>query len=66
MEELRPCPFCGGEALYDEYHDDNGMPEIYYREYHRYIVRCKDCDATVDAMINGALAIKKWNRRVEN
>jgi len=52
--ELKPCPFCGGEAaLFD---DRNGA--------RRYQVRCLDCSTgrTLWASVK-ADAIAAWNRR---
>lgn len=41
--KLLDCPFCGGEAKIEHIHDDNGCPEVYYREWDFYIVKCKNC-----------------------
>lgn len=55
--ELKPCPFCGGDASFD--HDDNGWNWIH----------CKSCDATTDARVSAMddcrpLLAEAWNRRV--
>lgn len=54
--ELKPCPFCGGEASFD--HDDNGWNWIY----------CKSCDASTNARVSAMddcrpLLAEAWNRR---
>lgn len=53
--ELKPCPFCGGEASFD--HDDNGWNWIY----------CKSCDASTNARVSAMddcrpLLAEAWNR----
>lgn len=63
-EKLLPCPFCGGEAETYEEHTDNGGAELYYREYHSYIVRCKKCGASIVNCWGGMeQVIKQWNQR---
>ncbi len=52
MEELRKCPFCGGEAI-----------EV--RASESYWVRCSDCDAEIALCDSRSEAIAAWNRRVE-
>ena len=62
MKELKPCPFCGGEAFYT------------YLGENEWAVRCFDCEAEVKAwqgfscdMKEGReKAIEKWNRRMSD
>lgn len=57
MNELHPCPFCGGKNIYiDEY--DHGAGK-------RWRVVCLDCMATVDdgCVQQKYRAIEAWNRR---
>lgn len=62
---LLPCPFCCGEAEVHEEHTDNGGVEVYYREYHYYAVKCKECGASVCNRWGGMeQVIKQWNKRV--
>lgn len=70
MSELKPCPFCGGEA-----HVVEGM----YNSYQEgYAVRCRHCALTLGASgrlgecyewsccyENEAEAIEAWNTRAE-
>lgn len=58
MSELKPCPFCGGEA------------EVYlaarYEDKDYYHVRCtNDCVYTKKARHNENEAIEAWNTRYE-
>ena len=51
-KELKPCPFCGGEAETEWHHGYCG-------------VKCNDCCAEVSADgMNDA--IEAWNRRTES
>lgn len=53
MSELKPCPFCGGEAYVS-----NGVPRLWY-------VHCPEC--IIDGPINNteAKAIEAWNHRAQ-
>ena len=62
MKELKPCPFCGGEAVI---HVNDGVRVI-----------CRECKATtmclVDSYAQGKptgsaikSVVEKWNRRAE-
>lgn len=61
MNELKPCPFCGGEAKVKAY--SNGY-NIWFR------VMCDDCGVAQDGIRNGYYgeeqAIEAWNRRVHD
>lgn len=54
-EELRPCPFCGGEAK--EFTGEDAAP-------HRWTVECDACGAHVGSGTRHR-ARTKWNRRAE-
>ena len=54
-EELRPCPFCGGEAK--EFTGEDAAP-------HRWTVECDSCGAHVGSDTRHK-ARAKWNRRAE-
>ena len=53
MTELKPCPFCGGNAL-------SGDTSKHYNEY---LVWCTRCGAETDVQDTRAEAISAWNRR---
>lgn len=50
-EELKKCPFCGGEAEAYEY-----PPKIYN-------VECLRCNASILSSASMGTAVKRWNRR---
>lgn len=53
MIELKPCPFCGGEASLITISSDN-----------RYFAVCDDCDNRTNECFEVEEAIEAWNRRV--
>lgn len=63
MTELKPCPFCGGEAYIKEECDSFSC--------YSYVARCKKClvevrtdlDMTKDVNYNKERAIEAWNKR---
>lgn len=58
LAELKPCPFCGGEAtLYTHSGQFNdGM----------FSVGCDDCHISTDTYLAPRRAIELWNRRVDH
>ena len=57
MDELKPCPFCGGEAEYrpvGEFSEKNGY------------VRCKNFCCEQYGYSPKKEAIEAWNRRAED
>jgi len=50
--ELKPCPFCGGEALAS--YDSDDYP----------VVECQSCCARTDWFDHIYNAIEAWNKRV--
>lgn len=60
MEELKPCPFCGGEASfmtikkpYGECAD--GSEAVW--------LRCENCGACTNVCCSRQAAVEAWNRR---
>ena len=58
MEELKPCPFCGGEAEIRRWH-------VFGRKCH-VTVQCKKCKANSGDWHNKKRAIDGWNRRTND
>ena len=57
--ELKPCPFCGGEAAMPYYYDPF---DGYQGNCGRYVIRCKECSAQIQNQ-NRNKAFEEWNRR---
>ena len=56
MPELKPCPFCGGEAVIKPVFDLSV-----------YFVHCKNCQCTLGCFYRAKCdAISEWNRRVND
>ena len=53
MSELKPCPFCGGEA------------RRYYGNTECYGVCCKKCSAKIYGYASKGSATKAWNKRAK-
>ena len=69
FDELKPCPFCGGEIQIDEYRQTPCVVEV---ECH-----CTRCDmhfkyeqnflfSSLDRVPDQSLFADVWNRRVDN
>jgi Lar family restriction alleviation protein len=56
MDELKSCPFCGGEARMFTLNNENASRVRYY-------VRCRKCDARTGRHVSQRLAEKAWNKR---
>lgn len=50
-EELRSCPFCGGNKFMEQYYNDDVR------------IRCKKCGLTADYYTKLEYAINGWNTR---
>lgn len=57
MVELKPCPFCGDEAML-EIVDGNSLKE-------RYIC-CPECDFESSVYNEPQFIVEKWNMRTDN
>ena len=53
--ELKPCPFCGGEAEIVDTGDLYGHCE--------YSVSCTSCNCNTDWLTNKKEAVQAWNKR---
>lgn len=54
MNELRPCPFCGGNAEFD-------YVEIRLKWFTK--VKCKTCKGQTNIYKDEESAVEAWNRR---
>lgn len=56
-EKLKPCPFCGGEAvlkIYQNYEHDISFAYVY----------CGECGAKINCYASQEAAAERWNGRV--
>jgi Lar family restriction alleviation protein len=57
-DELKPCPFCGGNQIYMNI-------GIYIGKTHESVtIKCDDCGASIWG-VTDEKAIIKWNRRAD-
>lgn len=56
--ELKPCPFCGGEAIFPKSRDEFG------KEMESTFALCTGCGATTCWCTRKDKAAKLWNRRI--
>lgn len=71
-EELKPCPFCGGEAVIKAVNRNYGLTiwcqcQKCGARTEGYLPNTNNEDATIDSIENCKnRALEKWNRRVDN
>lgn len=73
-EELKPCPFCGGEAHMTEasYTKSGELAQTsiqigWSQTYATYAVSCERCDiGMTNPYLNANAAIAAWNRRANH
>ena len=61
MAELKPCPFCGGEAVIRVNMGNKYICPIHVHKQ-RHIVKCTKCNASMEYRDKKS-AIKAWNTR---
>ncbi len=72
MNELKPCPFCGGEPKLmvcdgsGSYYSDIGTAAFCGREMTHKLIRCSKCGVRTKAYLTEKGLFKAWNRRFEN
>jgi Lar family restriction alleviation protein len=70
--ELRPCPFCGGEAEAYSYEaerdifDSRSLGYVDTEYYDMWGCWCKACEAMIPEKRSEAEAIEAWNRRAND
>lgn len=57
MEELKPCPFCGGKNV--KLYTYTGVMNYYY-------IECDDCYCGTGHEESKEIAVAAWNRRADN
>lgn len=67
MPELKPCPFCGGDAekRYIKRKKLFASMRFPYNTHYVYVC-CKVCGATSRVCVSVENAIEAWNRRANN
>lgn len=65
MAELKPCPFCGGQAYTEQWSmapfERKHILDV--NDGYFYAVVCVDCDASTGSKLSEEDAIKSWNGR---
>lgn len=62
MNELKPCPFCGGDAKLVRREQKYG----FYPSGGTYYIHCKNCLMTTQPRCKKEYVIEAWNRRADN
>lgn len=62
MVELKPCPFCGGNASMLKM---QGIKRIFFNPVIKRPT-CTRCGATMFVLLSTREAVERWNRRVHN
>ena len=63
MDELKPCPFCGGEAIISV--DKYAVKDAKDRRW-GYTIICSNCCAMSGHTYTVEKAREAWNRRTDN
>ncbi len=59
--KLKPCPFCGGKAIFYSYDPFDG----FQGNWTMYVVKCTSCAATVKG-VKAEIVKSTWNRGTDN
>lgn len=62
QSDLKPCPFCGGDAVLDSYPDYEAERSCDPTEWY---VQCTSCGITINGYYDPIRAKKAWNKRVD-
>jgi len=62
MDNLKPCPFCGGEAITCKIEQDSFLLG---RNIFFYAAQCDSCNVKTPLCKTEEQAIEIWNRRIE-
>lgn len=65
-EELKPCPFCGGEAKTYCVGTEVEYTGSFTDSVTHHLVICTKCDANTGNYDTEEKAIERWNRRADN
>ena len=62
MAELKPCPFCGGDAKLKEF----CMRIRMFKQKKYYYAECSLCGVRTSAKSDAEESIEAWNRRTKD
>lgn len=70
MADLKPCPFCGGEASHwycspDGKHTSNVGGKSWGQECSHHIIRCKKCGTRTKVYATRKSCYNAWQRRTK-
>ena len=71
MAELKPCPFCGGEATHWFCSSDgscisNVGGKLWGKECSHHIIRCKKCGIKTKVYATNKNCYNAWQRRADD
>lgn len=60
MSELKPCPFCGGEAKFKSFKSRGIFGTV------AYYVECSVCKIRTELRLDMTEPVEAWNRRTDD